>query len=161
MAQNNNLNCDLCPEDSIIDDDEYFVYNECYFDKKYRKLKLSLCLDEIQEEHIDNIYRNFKADMENLHLKYRISKNNLLDFLECNCSKKDINCAKYELKEIKHFAKEKLKDYREDLNDNLSSKQKRELRKFIRNEKKKTKKILKFASVYKLPCANCCKLNTP
>ena len=137
-----------------IDDDEYCTYNQCFFDKKYRKLKTNLCLTQRQEICLDNYYRNFKAEMENYCAKYRNCKNELLEDIVCekNCYKDK----KHSLKEIKKDAKEKCKDFRDEINDLLCKKQRKAFKKFLKNEKQTFKKVVKYAYVYKFPCVNCC-----
>ena len=65
-----------CDKYEIENDDEYCIYNQCYFDKHYRKMKKTLCLTKRQESCIDKLYRNFKADMELIHSKYRNEQGN-------------------------------------------------------------------------------------
>ncbi|MBQ8847825.1 MAG: hypothetical protein IJ003_02675 [Candidatus Gastranaerophilales bacterium] len=143
--------CDKC----TIEDDEYCIYNQCFFDKHYKRMKKALCLSAKQENNIDKIYKCFKTDMENQHLKYRITKNKLLDMLECenDCYKEQIKA----LKELKKETKEKLKDYKEDIKEQLCKNQYKDYRKFLRHEKRKMKKIVKYSAVYKFPCTDCCK----
>ncbi len=143
-----------CDKYEIENDDEYCVFNQCYLDKHYRKMKKTLCLTRRQESCIDKVYRNFKADMEGLCCKYRNEKNKLLEMIECekDCQKEQI----HKLKELKKEAKEKCKDLKEEINEHLCKNQKSDYRKFVKDEKKKMKKIIKFATVYKLPCVNCC-----
>lgn len=145
----------LCDKYKIENDDEYCIYNQCYFDKHYRKMKKTLCLTRRQESCIDNLYRNFKTDMENYCCKYRTEKNKLLEMIECDndCYKDQIKV----LKELKKSAKEKCKDYRDDVKDQLCKNQRSDFRKFQREEKRKMKKIIKYAKIYKLPCVSCCK----
>lgn len=142
--------CDKC----MIDDDEYCVYNECYFDKHYRKMKRELCLTRNQENCIDEIYKKFKSDMEVLHTKYRVQKNRLLEMIECenDCYKDEIN----NLKDIKRDVKELLADYSKDVKEQLCKNQYSDYRRFKREEKRKMKKIIKYGAVYKLPCVDCC-----
>lgn len=144
-----------CDKYLIENDDEYCIYNQCYFDKQYRKMKNHLCLTKKQENCIDNIYRNFKIDMEILHSKYRIQKNKVLSMIDCekNCSKDEIEY----LKELKKDSKELLKDLKNEIQEQLCKEQKKKFKKFIKCERKKMKKIIKYAPVYKLPCSNCCK----
>ena len=141
-----------CPK-CMIEDDEYCVYNECFFDKQFRQMKTALCLTPEQENCINNIYKNFKADFEATHSKYRTQKNKLLDMIACNndCYKDQ---EKY-LKEIKKECKEKLKDYDDDIKEQLCKNQRSEYRKFKRQEKKKMKKFIKYGAIYKLPCTEC------
>ena len=147
--------CEKSCLEQEIDDDEYCTYNQCFFDKRYRKLKTALCLTEKQETCLDNYYQNFKADMENQHAKYRNCKNELLKAIECEkgCYKD----RKQALKEIKKDTKEKCKDFKEEVNDLLCKNQRKEFKKFQKQEGKKMKKIIKYASIYKFPCVNCCK----
>ncbi len=142
--------CDKC----TIEDDEYCVYNQCFFDKHFRKMKIRLCLDKKQETCIDNIYKNFKSDLEGTHNKYRIEKNKLLEMIECEneCYKKQVHV----LKNIKKDVKEKFKDFNDDIKEQLCSNQKSEFRKFKSEEKRKMKKLIKYGAIYKLPCTDCC-----
>lgn len=145
--------CDKCS----IEDDEYCVYNECYLDKHFKKMKKALCLSEVQEECIDRIYKNFKIDYENYCLKYKIAKNRLLDLIECeHCGYKS---QKKVVKEMRIEFKEKIKDYNDDIKQELCKKQKSIYRRFLKAEKRKMKKIIKYGTIYKFPCTNCCKLN--
>lgn len=151
---------DSCKEDQErydkfeIDDDEYFTYNQCFFDKRYRNMKRNLCLTRRQENCIDSVYKNFKADMENLYCKYRNQRDNFLRTIECN----NKDCFEYKkgLKELKKEAKEKYKDFREEIEEHLCKNQKSDFRKYQRKEKRKFKKIAKYSKVYKFPCINCC-----
>ena len=147
---NKKKTCEKC----TIEDDEYCVYNQCFFDKQFRKMKKALCLTAQQESCIDNIYRNFKADMENTHFKYRTQKNKLLDMIECDreCQKEQISL----LKEMRKDAKEKCKEFRSDIKEQLCKNQYSDFRKFQRAEKKKMKKLVKYGAIYKFPCVDCC-----
>lgn len=149
---NEKPNC-KCEDD--IEDDEYCVYNQCFFDKQYRQMKRFLCLTKRQENCIDNIYRNFKIDMEGMCEKYKCEKNKLLEIIECDksCFRKQKNI----LKEIKYETKEKIKDYRNDIYDQLCKNQRKDFKKFQRYEMRKIKKLAKYCKVYKFPCVNCCK----
>lgn len=138
-----------------IDDDEYFTYNQCFFDKRYRKMKRALCLTNRQEKCADNIYHTFKLDMEKLHEKYICQRDNLLKTYECCCG--DDKEYKSNLKEIKKETKERLKDFREDIRELLCKNQLKDFRKFQRCEKRKMKKIAKYSKVYKFPCMDCSK----
>lgn len=142
--------CNKC----LVDDDEYCVYNECFFDKHYRKMKKALCLSQSQETAIDNIYRNFKADMELQHTRYRNEKNKLLEMIECqnDCWKEQRN----KVKEICKETKEKCKEFNEDIKEQLCKDQYGDFRRFKRQEKRKMKKIIKYGAIYKLPCKDCC-----
>ena len=146
-----NSTCDKCS----VDDDEYCVYNQCFFDKQYKKMKKELCLTKKQEACIDNIYRSFKTDMEACHAKYRTEKDKLLTMIECNndCWKDQAKV----LKEMKKEAKEKCKQFRDDVKEQLCKNQYSAFRKFQRCEKSKMKKLAKYAKVYKFPCTDCCK----
>ena len=53
-------------------------------------------------------------------------------------------------------AKEKCKDFRDEINDLLCKKQRKAFKKFLKNEKQTFKKVVKYAYVYKFPCVNCC-----
>ena len=151
----NIANEELCDKYKIENDDEYCIYNQCYFDKHYRKMKKTLCLTRRQENCIDNIYRNFKTDMEKCCAKYRNEKNKLLEMIECDndCYKEQVKV----LKEIRKNVKEKCKDYREEVVDQLCKNQRSDFKKFQKEEKKKMKKIVKYGAIYKFPCVNCCK----
>ncbi len=142
--------CNKC----TIDDDEYCIYNQCFFDKQYRKMKNELCLTEKQENCIDNIYKNFKSDLESTHNRYRIEKNKLLEMIEC-----DSTCYKEQAKltkEIAKSAKTKCKDFRDEVKEQLCKNQYSAFRKFQRQEKRKMKKLIKYGAIYKFPCADCC-----
>ncbi|MBR5303593.1 MAG: hypothetical protein IKU37_02050 [Candidatus Gastranaerophilales bacterium] len=136
-----------------IDDDEYFTYNQCFFDKKYRNMKKNLCLTKRQEECIDMVYSNFKTDMEALHSRYREARDNFLREYECNKS----NCKAYKkcLNETKKEIKEKCKDFKGEIEEYLCKKQKSDFRRYNRAEKRNFKKIAKYSKVYKFPCVNC------
>lgn len=142
-----------CDKYEIENDDEYCTYNQCYFDKHYRKMKKTLCLTRRQESCIDKLYRDFKTDMEASCCKYRNEKSKLLEMIECDkdCQKEQIKA----LKELKKENKEKLKDFRDEVKEQLCKNQRSDYKKFIRDEKKKMKKIVKYSIVYKLPCVNC------
>ena len=95
-----------CPKKSeykekcATEDDEYCVYNQCYFDKHFKKMKKELCLTKKQETCIDKIYKNFKNTMETKHEKYRKEKNKLLEMIECNN-----DCYKNQIKVVKEIKK--------------------------------------------------------
>lgn len=146
-----------CKCENDIEDDEYCVYNQCFLDKQYREMKKLLCLTKRQEYCIDNIYRTFKTDMEGMCEKYKCEKNKLLEIIECNkgCFREQ----KRILKEIKYETKEKIKDYRNDIYDQLCKNQRKDFKKFQRYETRKVKKLAKYCKVYKFPCVNCCKVN--
>lgn len=147
--------CKKCCDKCTIEDDEYCIYNQCYFDKHFRKMKKYLCLSKKQEENIDKIYKNFKSDMENQHLKYRNAKNTLLTMIEC-----EKDCYKNQIKLVKEIQKEtieKCKDFRSDIKEQLCKNQYADFNKFQRCEKRKMKKIEKYSRIHKLPCVDCCK----
>ena len=137
-----------------IEDDEYFTYNQCFFDKRYRKMKRKLCLTRRQETCIDEIYSNFKADLENLYFNYRKKRDELLKAIECNNS----NYKEYKnsLKALKSEAKEKYKELKQEIEEHLCKNQKNDFRKFQRKEKRQIRKIAKYSNIYKFPCINCC-----
>ena len=144
--------CDKCE----IEDDEYCVYNQCYMDKHYRKMKKGLNLSYEQEENIDNCYKNFKIDFESWCLKYKNSKNKLLDLIEC-----EHRCYKNQekiVKELKKELKEIMKDYMDEVKLLLCKEQKSKFNNLVKGEKSKFKKIKKYSAVYKLPCTDCCSL---
>lgn len=149
--ENNKCPC-LYPE--IDEDDEYFVYNQCFFDKKYRNLKKILCLTKDQEIAIDNIYRDYKVDFERIYLNYINQKNSIQRALECGCGCKRENIQ--ELKQAKSFAKSKYNDLRDDIKHELCKNQKKCFSEFERKERRKFKKLRKYCVLYKLPCINCC-----
>lgn len=137
-----------------LDDDEYCIYNQCYLDKHYTKMKKALCLTRQQEACIDVLYKNFKADLENQHAKYRTEKNKLLEMIEC-----DNDCYKEQVKTVKAIGKEtkeKAKQFRSDVKEQLCKNQYSDFRKFQRAEKRKMKKIVKYGKIIKLPCSECC-----
>lgn len=142
--------CDQCQ----IEDDEYFIYNQCYFDKQFRKTKLALCLDSKQETRIDNIYKNFKSDLETTFNRYKNEKNKLLEMIAC-----DDPCYKKQIKHIKHIKKdikEKFNDYIDDIKEQLCPRQRSCFRKIEKAQKRKLKEIIKYGAIYKLPCVECC-----
>ncbi len=143
--------------DKYIDDDEYCVYNQCFFDRQYRKMKHELCLTRQQENCIDKIYQNFKNDMEGFHARYRVQKNKLLEMIYCgdDCWREQRNL----VRDLGKEAKEKLKDYDSEIKEQLCKSQKGDYRRFKRNQKKKMKRIVKYGAIYKLPCSKCCNSN--
>ncbi len=137
------------------EDDEYYVYNQCWFDKHYRKMKIALCLSQKQENCIDNIYKNFKSDMENQHARYTKEKNKLLEIIECNR-----DCFKEQRKNLKYIAretKEKCQDFHDEIKQQLCKDQIKKFNKFKKCERKKFKKLIKYGKIVKLPCVDCCK----
>ena len=154
-----NIECDKSQkptcEKCIVDDDEYCIYNECYFDKHFRMMKTRLCLTEKQECNIDLLYKKFKSDMENLHSRYRLQKNRVLKMVECSdkCYKEEAQ----ELKEIRKEMKNRTKCFRKDVKSQLCKSQYKAFRKFNRQEKRRVKRIIKYGAIYKFPCKNCCK----
>jgi len=143
--------CDKC---SDLDDDEYYSYNQCFLDKQFKKLKKELCLTKNQECNLDNLYKNFKNDIENYHIKYRTEKNKLLEMINCgnDCYKEQAQT----VKDIKKDIKERCKTFKKNVKSYLCKDQYSDLRRFCRHEKKKMKKIVKYGAIYKLPCNNCC-----
>ena len=137
-----------------IDDDEYFTHNQCFFDKQFREMKKRLCLTRRQENSIDKLYLNFKADMENLYFKYQKERDCFLKNLECNCVCKKEN--KQNLKEYKKEAKEKYADFKCEIKELLCKKQRKEFKTFQKEEKRKIGKIKKYCIIYKFPCEKCC-----
>ena len=118
-------------------------------------MKTTLCLSQKQETCIDNIYKNFKHDMENQHSKYTKTKNNLLEMIEC-----DNECYKDQKRILKNIAKEskeKCKDFKDEIKQQLCKDQIKKFNKFQRCERKKMKKLIKYGKIVKLPCVDCCK----
>ena len=113
-------------------------------------MKKELCLTKKQETCIDEIYKDFKHTMEAKHEKYRKEKNKLLEMIECNndCYKNQIKV----VKEIKKEMKEYCKNFKEDIKEQLCKSQYSDYRKFLRHEKRKMKKIVKYSAIYKFPC---------
>lgn len=150
--QRNILNkCDKCLD---LEDDEYFSYNQCFFDKQFKKLKRELCLTKHQECTLDSLYKTFKNDMECFQNKYKAEKNKLLEMINCNsdCQKEQIEVVKDLRKDIKN----RCKQFKKDVKSVLCKNQYSDFRKVTRQEKKKMKKIVKYGAIYKLPCNNCC-----
>jgi len=145
-AENDNQPCEKCK----IEDDEYCVYNQCYFDKQYRLLKEKLKPDYNQENEMDNIYLNFKNDLEIQCEKYTKEKNKLLELIVNN--EKHLREEKNNVRYIKRDISEKYKDYLSDTRGVLNKSQKRTYRKFNNREKRKIKQIKKYGAIYKLPC---------
>ena len=137
-------------EECKVEDDEYCVYNQCYFDKQFRILKTKLSPSENQENCLDNIYLNFKQDLEILCDRYSKEKNKLLEMiaLDNKCLKEQKNA----VKDIKQDIKEKYKDYLSDTKEILCRNQKKTFRKFKRKQNRKIKEIKKYGAIYKLPC---------
>ena len=148
--KNNKKPCETC---LIDEDDEYCVYNQCYFDSQYRTLKRLLCLSTAQEECFDKIYKNFKSDMEMLCEEYRNIKNDLLEKIACDnpCYKEIKNDLKY----VKNDIKEKYSELNSDLKDVLCSNQKSIYKEFQKIEKRKIKEMIKYGMIYKFPCKQC------
>ena len=144
----NQKSCDKC----VVDDDEYCVYNQCYFDKQYRKLKLELCLTEEQEKKLDNIYKIYKLDMEVLCAKYQDEKNKILNMIAC-----DNPCWKDKTKNLERL-KEDIKVrficFEDDINEVLDKCQYKKFKSFKREQRQKIKLIVKYGAVYKFPCEN-------
>jgi len=147
-CQNVEQSCEK--NDCFIEDDEYCTYNQCYFDKRYRNLKTTLCLTSKQETCMDTLYKSFKSDMEILHSRYKNQKNKILEAIECqnDCYKEYAD----ELKEIKKDMKERCKTFDSDIKELLCKKQIKKYKKFKNEEKKKMKKINKYSAIHKFPC---------
>ncbi|MBR2069547.1 MAG: hypothetical protein IJ877_07285 [Candidatus Gastranaerophilales bacterium] len=148
-AQGLELNkpCEKCK----VEDDEYCIYNQCYFDKQYRLLKQELQPNANQENCLDNIYMNFKQDLEILCERYTKEKDKLLDLIS-----KDVKCIKEQkntVHDIQTDIKEKYKDYLSDTNEILCKNQKKIFKSFKKDQNKKIKKIKKYGAVYKFPCS--------
>ena len=141
--------CDKC----IVEDDEYCVYNECYFDKQYRKLKLQLNLSENQETCLDKIYKIYKLDMENLCAKYQEEKNKILTMIACDnpCWRNKIK----NLNNLKNDIKVRFICFEDDIKENLNKCQQKEFKRFKKEQKEKIRLIVKYGAVYKFPCENC------
>ncbi len=138
--------CDKC----LTDDDEYCIYNQCYSDKHFRWMKKKLCLTSQQECNIDSIYKKFKSDMEVLCSRYRVQKNRVLDMIER--SDKYYKEEAYELKELRIQMKNRVNRFKHDVKYQLCQNQYKAFRKFIRQEKRRLKRIKKYGAIYKLPC---------
>lgn len=138
--------CDKC----LTDDDEYCIYNQCYSDKHFRWMKKKLCLTSQQECNIDSIYQKFKSDMEVLCSRYRVQKNRVLDMIERSdkCYKEEA----YELKELRKQMKNRVNRFKHDVKYQLCQNQYKAFRKFVRQEKRRLKRIKKYGAIYKLPC---------
>ena len=140
-------NCEKCS----VEDDEYCIYNQCNFDKQYRMLKTKLEPDSNQENCLDNIYMNFKQDLEILCERYTKEKDKLLDLIS-----KDVKCIKEQkntVHDIQTDIKEKYKDYLSETSEILTKSQKKIFKKFKREQNIKIKKIKKYGAVYKFPCS--------
>ena len=146
IAQENDQKCDSCK----TDDDEYCIYNQCYFDKQYRLLKNNLNLNSNQENDLDNIYLNYKQDLEIQCDKYIKYKNELLNLIANN--EKHLKQEKNNVRYIKKDIQEKHKDYLASSRNVLNRKQKRTFNKFNRSEKRKIRQIKRYGAIYKYPC---------
>jgi len=141
--------CDKC----TVEDDEYCIYNECYFDKQYRKLKVNLCLDEVQEAKLDNIYKIYKLDMEALCAKYKEEKNKILALIACdNPNWKHLT---KNLDKLKEDIKIRYLCFEDDIKELLTKCQYAEFKQFKKAQREKIKLIVKYGAVYKFPCENC------
>ena len=149
----NKINQEECTQ-CTIEDDEYCIYNQCYFDRQYRNLKIMLKLSENQEACIDNIYNNFKTDMEIYCARYTKEKDKLLEMiaLDNECYKEQ----EHIVEDIKKDIKEKYNDFFQDVKEKLCKNQLKTFKCFKKEQKRKIKKILKYAKVYKFPCLNTC-----
>ena len=145
----NDSQCDKC----IIEDDEYCIYNECYFDKQYRKLKLELCLSENQEVKLDNIYKIYKLDMETLCNKYKNAKNEILTMIACN--NPNWKNRTDNLEKLKEEIKTRYICFEDDIKELLDKCQYKKFKCFKKEQKEKIKLIVKYGAVYKFPCENC------
>lgn len=146
----NDINKKTC-EKCKVEDDEYCIYNQCYFDKQYRALKEKLSPDFAQENCLDNIYLNFKQDLEIQCERYSKEKNKLLELIVSD--KKRLKEQKRVVKDISNDIKEKYKDYLSDTNTVLVKSQKKTFRKFKRRQNRKIKQIKKYGAIYKFPCS--------
>ncbi len=149
INQNEYKNCDKC----IVDDDEYCIYNECYFDKQFIKLKLELTLSQKQEDKIDNIYKIYKLDMEALCSKYQEEKNKILTMIAC-----DNSCWKEKTKNLdrlKNDIRVRFICFEDDIKEILNKSQYKKFKCFKKEQKEKIKQIVKYGAIYKLPCENC------
>ncbi len=142
-------NCDKC----YVEDDEYCIYNQCYFNKHYRIMKTKLSLTQKQESEIDNLYKKFKSDMETLYSRFRVQKNRILEMIDLSnkCYKEEIS----ELTYLKKQMKIRLKRFNNDVEQLLCTGQIKTFNKIKRHEKRKMKKLLKYGAIYKLPCRSC------
>ncbi len=127
--------------------------NECFFDNQYVKLKKALCLDGSQVRRIDCYYGDFKDKMLDLKHEKNIEQKQLCAMIE-KCSSNDaIRDKKKAIKEIKKCMKTEYKAFKDNVNSELTSDQKREFRKFNRAEGRKMRKLAKNCSVFRFPCA--------
>jgi hypothetical protein len=149
LQDTNNKDCDKC----LVEDDEYCIYNECYFDKQFKKLKLELNLSEKQENKIDNIYKIYKLDMEALCAKYSKEKNQILTMIACDnpCWKDKIK----NLHELKSEIRVRFICFEDDVKEILDKCQYKKFKCFKKDQKEKIKLIVKYGAVYKFPCENC------
>ncbi len=145
--------CQRALPNDVLEDDEYLTYNQCYLDKRFKKMKAALCLSKTQQCQIDAIYKQHKADMENLYSRYTVQKNKLLEMIACgnDCYKEQAKV----LKDFKKSAKEKCKDFRDEVKEQLCKDQYSAFRKFQRQEKRTMKKLIKYGALYKFPCVDC------
>ncbi len=126
--------------------------NECFFDNQYAKLKKSLCLDASQARRIDCYYGDFKDKMMDLKYELNLEQKQLCAMIERCASNDAIKDKKRAIKEIKKCMKEEYKAFKDNVNSELTSEQKREFRKFNRAEKRKMKKLAKNCSTFRFPC---------
>ena len=157
-SANSEQNCAQIPQNKIsqcekcaIEDDEYCVYNQCYFDKQYRLLKTVICPNDVQEVNLDKIYNNFKEDLEIQCERYSKEKNKLLELIALD--DKHLKEQKDLINYIKTDIKEKYKAYLSDTNEILCKNQRKDFRKFKRKQNKKLKLIKKYGAIYKFPCS--------
>lgn len=126
--------------------------NICYFDNQYARLKKSLCLDSSQVRRIDCYYGDFKDKMLDLKYEMNIEQKQLCAMIEKCASNDAIKDKKRAIKEIKKCMKEEYKAFKDNVNSELTTEQKREFRKFNRAEGRKMRKLAKNCSVFRFPC---------
>ena len=112
-------------------------------------MKEELNLSGNQENCIDNIYSNFKTDLEILCARYQCEKEKLLELISNDGFFSE---QRRIVKDIRQDIKEKYKDYVKDVRENLSKKQKKKYNKFIKKQNKKIKTMIKYGAIYKFPC---------
>lgn len=127
--------------------------NICFFDNQYAKLKKQLCLDSSQIRRIDCYYGDFKDKMLDLKYEKNIEQKQLCAMIEKCASNDAIRDKKRAIKEIKKCMKAEYKAFKDNVNSELTTEQKREFRKFNRQECRKMRKLAKNCSVFRFPCA--------
>ncbi len=133
--------------------DELEKENTCFFDNQYVKLKKALCLDSSQIRRIDCYYGDFKDKMLDLKHEMNIEQKQLCAMIERCASSDAIRDKKRAIKEIKKCMKTEYKAFKDNVNSELTSEQRREFRKFNRAETRKMRKLAKNCSVFRFPCA--------